>query len=102
MNNTSNNRQYQIYFEMGGEKTVEVFNRLQEKFPNTFTHKCSFYDHYGNRLESFKTADGHILYELKTEIRKFMNEEYPSLEEMKYGDPVLEKFYDFRFYEFFC
>ena len=101
MNNTSN-RQYQIYFEMSGEKTVEVFNRIQEKFPNTFTHKRSFYDGYGNRLESYKTTNASSLYELKVVVREFMNKEYPSLEEMKYGDPVLEKFYDFRFYEFFC
>jgi hypothetical protein len=101
MNNTSN-RQYQIYFEMSGEKTVEVFNRIQEKFPNTFTHKRSFYDGYGNRLESYKTTNASSLYELKVVVREFMNKEYPALQEMKYGDPVLEKFYDFRFYEFFC
>jgi hypothetical protein len=101
MNNTSN-RQYQIYLEMSGEKTVEVFNRIQEKFPNAFTHKRSFYDGYGNRLESYKTTNASSLYELKVVVREFMNKEYPALQEMKYGDPVLEKFYDFRFYEFFC
>lgn len=101
MNKTSN-RQYQVYFEMSGEKTVEVFNRLQEKFPDTFTHKRSFYDGYGNRLESYQTTNASSLYELKVMVREFMNKEYPALQEMKYGDPVLEKFYDFRFYEFFC
>lgn len=94
---------YQFFFEVSGPKTMEVFNTINEAFPGKFTHKRIF-DTYGNRLESPKVEKGEEmeLLTLKKGIKKLMEEKFPTMNEYHPGDWVLEKHYDYRFWNILC